>query len=324
MRKVHPTTGFSETNDTLHLLPLDIKHLDLSSQNHTNAQVLSYLLMDETQVEILPPCTTETASDGEHLLTFIEFLPTDVRVVLDCGASILEQNNREVAETWLKMRSGSDIQAVVYFEDEVLSVLDRTSKVEAFQTSPYAKMLDSCIVYLGEAHTRGTDLKLPRDYRAAVTLGSQLSKDRLTQAAMRMRKLGHGQAITFIVPKEIETKIYERTGKHLSVPIEVADVLSWLIGETWSDLRRSMPLWAVQGQRYKSHKHLLNGTNTTKDEAEAFWRMKLRAWSLATSHALKMTMVPHNSSTGIGLTRTSPRLYPDAVTSNPWDSAPLY
>jgi hypothetical protein len=270
MRKAHPTTGFSGTNDTLHLLPLEIQHLDLPSQHHTNAQVLSYLLMDQTQVEILPPRTTETASDGEHLLAFIESLATDVRVVLDCGASILEQNNREVAETWLKMRTSSDVQAVVYFEDEVLSVLDRTAKVETFQTSPYAKMLDTCIVYLDEAHTRGTDLKLPRNYRAAVTLGSQLSKDRLAQAAMRMRKLGHGQAVTFIVPEEIKTKIYERTGKHPSVPIEVVDVLSWSIGETWSDLRRSMPLWAVQGERYESHKHLLNGANTTKDQAKAF------------------------------------------------------
>ena len=30
--KTHPTTGFSETNDTLHLLPLAVNHLDLPSQ----------------------------------------------------------------------------------------------------------------------------------------------------------------------------------------------------------------------------------------------------------------------------------------------------
>jgi hypothetical protein len=38
-----------------------------------------------------------------------------------------------------------------------------------------------------------------------------------------------------------------------------------------ADLKRSMPLWAVQGQRFESHKHILNGTNTTtKGQAEAF------------------------------------------------------
>ncbi|RAQ98973.1 hypothetical protein DDE82_008722 [Stemphylium lycopersici] len=270
IKKPHPTTGFSGTNDTLHLLPLDIKHLDLPSQHHTNAQVLSYLLMDETLVETLPVRKTGAAiSDGEHLLNFVGNLNTDVRVLLDCGASILEQNNRQVAETWLKMRD-SDIEAVVYFEDEELSVLDRNSRIELFQTSPYAKMLGSCIIYLDEAHTRGTDLKLPRHYRAALTLGSQLSKDRLTQAAMRMRKLGHGQAITFVVPEEIGTKIYELTGKQSGTAIEVPDVLAWAIGETWTDLKKSLPLWAVQGERFERHKHLLSGADTTKDAATGF------------------------------------------------------
>ena len=36
------------------------------------------------------------------------------------------------------MRNG-DVEAVVYFEDERLSVLDRTGRIESFQTSPYAK-----------------------------------------------------------------------------------------------------------------------------------------------------------------------------------------
>jgi hypothetical protein len=77
---------------------------------------------------------------------------------------------------------------------------------------------------------------------------------------MRMRLLGKGQAITFIVPEEISTKIRERTGKNFNDLIEVADVLCWSIGETWVDLKRSMPLWAVQGHRYETHKHLLHGS----------------------------------------------------------------
>ena len=31
-----------------------------------------------------------------------------------------------------------------------------------------------------------------------------------------------------------------------------------------------MPLWAVQGERFESHKHVLNGAKTTKDQARAF------------------------------------------------------
>jgi hypothetical protein len=178
--KTNPVTGFSGTNDTLHLLPLSVKHIHLPSQAHTNALVLQYLLQDETSVELLPPRNSASGSDAEHLLALIVRMQPDVRVFLDCGASILEQNNRQVAEAWLNMRDGH-IQAVVFFHNEELSVLDRAGRVEPLQTSPFAKQLDVCLIYLDEAHTRGTDLKLPRNYRAAVTLGQGLVKDKLTQ-----------------------------------------------------------------------------------------------------------------------------------------------
>jgi hypothetical protein len=76
-----------------------MKHLDLPSQSYTNAQVLVYLLQDETSVKHLPPCTNNVISDGEHLLTIVQCLESDVRVILNCGASILKLNNREVART---------------------------------------------------------------------------------------------------------------------------------------------------------------------------------------------------------------------------------
>jgi hypothetical protein len=178
--KTNPVTGFSGTNDTLHLLPLSVKHIYLPSQTHTNALVLQYLLQDETSVELLLPRTYSSGSDAEHLLALIVQMQPEVRVFLDCGASILEQNNRQVAEAWLNMHGGR-VQAVVFFDDEELSVLDRAGRVEPLQTSSFAKQLDVCLVYLDEAHTRGTDLKLPRNYRAAVTLGQGLVKDKLTQ-----------------------------------------------------------------------------------------------------------------------------------------------
>ena len=47
--------------------------------------------------------------------------------------------------------------------------------------SSFTKYMDECLVYLDEAYTRGTDLKLPTNYWAAVTLGPDLTKDRLVQ-----------------------------------------------------------------------------------------------------------------------------------------------
>lgn len=164
-----PLTVFSGTNDTLHLLSLTVHHLDFPSKSHTNALLLRYLLQEENSVELLPQRAKGT--DAEHILSVIVDMEPEVRVLLDSGALTLEQNNRQVAGTRLKMRDQA-IQAVVCFDDEERSVLDRTGCVESLQTSPFVKQLDSCMVYLDEAHTRGTDLGLPRKYRADLFAGS--------------------------------------------------------------------------------------------------------------------------------------------------------
>tara|TARA_R110002003_G_scaffold23_3_gene1108 strand:+ start:1361 stop:6781 length:5421 start_codon:yes stop_codon:yes gene_type:complete len=265
--KTNPTTGFSGTKDTMHVLPLAVKHLDLPSQSHVNALVLAYLL-DTSSVELLPPRTTST--DAEHVLAASTRIQPEVRVILDCGAAILEQSNRQVVESWLALSDPIQIHAAIYFEDNQLTVLDRTGRIESLQTSPFAKQLDVCVVYLDEANTRGTDLKLPRHYRACLTLGNALSKDKLIQGCMRMRQLGKGQSVAFLVPEEIATKIYQLTSNDFDEPITVRDVLIWSIQETWTDLKKSMPLWAVQGHRFLSHEHLSQVTTMTIEQAKEF------------------------------------------------------
>ncbi|KAH7361099.1 hypothetical protein BKA66DRAFT_383327, partial [Pyrenochaeta sp. MPI-SDFR-AT-0127] len=93
-------------------------------------------------------------------------------------------------------------------------------------------------------------LRIPKYYRAAITLGANLTKDTLVQAYMRIRKLGKGQLVIFCIPEEIQTKVLERTSKPRSTEIEVSDVLIWAITEMWAEMRRSIPLWATQGRRY--------------------------------------------------------------------------
>lgn len=74
------------------------------------------------------------------------------------------------------------IHAIVFVNDsDEICVLDRNGRIEPLQTSPFAKQLEACYVFLDEAHTRGIDLKLPLSYRAAVTLGPSITKDKLVQ-----------------------------------------------------------------------------------------------------------------------------------------------
>jgi hypothetical protein len=68
----------------------------------------------------------------------------------------------------------------VFFNDaDELSVLSQDGVVEPFYSSPFSQRLNECIIYLDDAHTRGTDLKLPLDFRAMVTLGPKVTKDQV-------------------------------------------------------------------------------------------------------------------------------------------------
>lgn len=284
--KSHPTTGFSGTNDSRQVLPLSVHYLDSEKQKHTNALVLAYLLKDENSVELLPPQT-----NAEQLLDVVNVMEPPTRVILDAGAQILELSNIEVAKTWLGREDTRHAQAkaVIFFDDnEELSVLDRSGCIEPLQTSPFSKHLDECLVYLDQAHTRGTDLKLPRNYRAAVTLGANLTKDTLVQACMRMRKLGKGQSVVFCIPEEIQMKILGV--KRHGTEIDVSDVITWAITETWADIHRSIPLWASQGRRYEDHKGYLNGEETTIEQAKMF--LEKEAHSLDDRYRPRLTRGP--------------------------------
>lgn len=181
--KCHPTTGFSGTNDSRHVLPLTMKQLDLPSQKHTNALVIEYLLQPKNSIIIMPSLGQGVTSIGNAFLEMVTKMQPETRVILDVGAQIIELSNLEVARHWLALSAEqAQIQAAVFCDEkDQVSVINRHGQIELLQTSPYAKQLDSCLVFLDEAHTRGIDLRLPPQYRAAVTLGASLTKDRLVQ-----------------------------------------------------------------------------------------------------------------------------------------------
>ncbi|KLP22565.1 uncharacterized protein LW94_9422 [Fusarium fujikuroi] len=271
-KKDNPTTGFSGTNDSRYVLPLDMKQLDLPEQKHTNALVLEYLLQPENGISLMPQEAKGTTFDSSLLLQMVSNMSPNTRVILDVGAQVVDLTNQEFAKRWLACYKDQDsTQAAVFFNDSDESVvMNRSGKIEDFQTSPFSQQLDLCLVFLDEAHTRGTDLKLPAEYRAVVTLGAGLTKDRLIQACMRMRKLGKGQTVEFCIPWEIEHKIVQLKGE--STPnrsISVSDVLCWAITETCLDLKRAMPLWITQGVRFFKQEALwsrLSDENIKPDE----------------------------------------------------------
>ncbi|KIJ64298.1 hypothetical protein HYDPIDRAFT_90931, partial [Hydnomerulius pinastri MD-312] len=253
-RRGRLTTGFSGTNDGRYLLPTSISQRDPDHQRGTNARVLAYLLQPENNYYML------TARENGERRTVLEFLQLivaqtlEIRVLLDVGAQMLEFSNHDLVGAWLKLRP--DVLAGIYFnEDDELTVLARDGTTQLLLSSPFAQQLDQCIAYLDDAHTRGTDIRFPTGFRAAVTLGPKVTKDRLTQGCMRMRKLGHGHSLMFFAPLEVDRKIRWETSKSNPDPICVMDVLQWAIYETCNDIQHRASHWAQHGMDHASRYH---------------------------------------------------------------------
>ena len=172
-------TGFSGTNDNRFLLPQMIEQVDLEAHTHTNAMGLDCLLRQENSKVIHLP---DAAKDIRGMLEYLRNEESNARVLLDVGAQVLELQNQQVVELWLEVDSRPEIEAAVFVNSrDDLQVLRRDGVVESLVSSPYLEQLGRCVVYLDEAHTRGTDLKLPPGSRAVVTLGPRLCKDKLMQ-----------------------------------------------------------------------------------------------------------------------------------------------
>ncbi|KAI9463492.1 hypothetical protein HD554DRAFT_1319253 [Boletus coccyginus] len=226
-------TGFSGTNDSQYLLPLHITQRDPDHQRGTNAKVLSYLLQPENKHYM---CMTQENGERRTTHEFLKILVgehPEIRVLLDVGAQMLDLQNDELAKTWLAINT--DASAAIYFneDDELMQ-------------------LDQCVVYLDDAHTRGTDIKFPNGFRAAVTLGPKVTKDRLAQGCMRMRKLGYGHSIMFFAPLEVDRRIRHVVSKSPEDTIDTMDILHWAIRETCDDIQHRAPHWAQQGMDHTS------------------------------------------------------------------------
>jgi hypothetical protein len=172
------TTGFSGTNDWKRMLPLTINQCDLLGLAHTNAEVLTYLLQPRNRRYVLV-----AGSRGRHI-SEIELLQKitnlKIRVLIDAGAQVLEMTNHALAKVWLEIYH--EAPAAVFFDDKNRPfVLYRQGHLIPLLASPFADDLGECLVYLDEAHTRGTDLKFPADACGALTLGLGQTKDHTVQ-----------------------------------------------------------------------------------------------------------------------------------------------
>lgn len=219
----HLVTGFSGTNDTLHILPKPIAQNDLEELENTNDLVRQTLLRPENQTYRALPANVS----AKHILE--KLLLSNIQVLLDAGALMLEYNNKQVAVEWLKMAPIDQFDAALYFDSQdILQTIDRNGTITEFDCSVYRENLGRCLVYLDDTHTRGTDLKFPLRKKACVTLSGEITRDKTVQACMRMRQLGKGHSIEFWASFEADLRIRETCNIRLGAQMSSKYVIDFI------------------------------------------------------------------------------------------------
>ncbi|KAL9051900.1 MAG: hypothetical protein Q9162_005738 [Coniocarpon cinnabarinum] len=285
------TTGFSGTNDNRTLLPLTIKQNDLPALHGTNAEVLSYLLEERNRGYVL------AAGDGRRLpeLSLLHlFHQKHIRVFIDAGAQILESDNLTLVQEWLKI----DYQrpAAVYFDrNDKAMLVHRNGHYIPLLGSPYQDDLENCLVYLDEAHTRGTDLKLPAGAAAALTLGPGQTKDHTVQAAMRLRQLGTTQSVVFYAPPEVHQSILDVNCRPSDYSPDSSDVVRWVCEQTCRANEQLKPLYFSQGANF------CNRSQAARDQPDMLTNKKqcqsfVRKIQQQENHSLSQLYMPISTS----------------------------
>ena len=184
LSSLNRVTGFSGTNDAQYLLPTSIRQDDPDHlhQTGTNARVLANILHPDNNHYMVTAHENGERWTTLELLKMIVAQKPDIRVLLDIGAQILDFSNHALAKTWLDLTPASHTAGAIYFNEyDELMALTRHGNVQPLSSSPLLQQLHRCVAYLDDVHTRGTDIKFPHGFRAAVTLGAKVTKDRLAQ-----------------------------------------------------------------------------------------------------------------------------------------------
>eukprot|EP01114_Cavostelium_apophysatum_P014761 TRINITY_DN3907_c0_g1_i1.p1 TRINITY_DN3907_c0_g1~~TRINITY_DN3907_c0_g1_i1.p1 ORF type:complete len:3214 (-),score=676.59 TRINITY_DN3907_c0_g1_i1:917-10525(-) len=233
--------GFSGTDDTKYTLPSNIKQDTLPELESTNGKMIYTLTSQKFKnsefISLEPGVTPK-----KILKKMCE--NADWNVLVDCGALIEGMTNREVVVEVMKLQPKYSA-GIFYDEEGHIVIMERNGTVEALSNRPLAK---DYFTYLDDIHTRGTDLPFSVSSHAIVTVGAGVTKDKLMQACMRMRKLALGQhTVSFWGSAEVTTQIMKQNPELKVADIKSVQVVEWVSQNSISSQEQSLIQYADQG-----------------------------------------------------------------------------
>jgi hypothetical protein len=238
------TRGFSGTDDTRFLLPLEVEQVlpvdpELRS---TNGAMIDRILA----------CTRDviTMKDSGETSLWHEIvsraLTLGMSALIDVAGLMAGSVNSEVATymaSLLEHTAQNEFRGIVYFDVEwnAWAVYELENKCRVHLKISSLEEAD-CFVYFDQSRCRGADMKLRKDARALVTLEPNLPKDKFLQGCMRMRNLREGG----------QSLVLAGTSEFVTHKMGTKEVLEKILHNTVRMIQQGLVTYFERGMTYYS------------------------------------------------------------------------
>jgi hypothetical protein len=266
--------GFSGTNDNHRILPLQVRQYSASKNDHrdpilndldgTNGKMLQMMMEHTVAVRQLG-----IEARNSHLLINIikdgvEGSMQMVHALIDCGALLAGTDLHDFSKCILALLPLEAFGGVTFFcgeksnESKNWVVLERSGRLLHKDISPIKE--SETFVIFDEPRCRGTDLKLRSDAIGLLTLAPKICKDKIMQAAGRLRNLGRNQKLVIAGRPDVFSKLHGSTnsssglsrGQKDHFEATVSQVLLWAMKNTVEATSEGLFNWANQGLFFSS------------------------------------------------------------------------
>ena len=240
--------GFSGTKDKCRLMPTTIKQNepDCSSLISTDGKMVHCLIEKTIRCDVLH--AEDIIFVWKSVLDYA--ISEKVEAIIDAGSLLAGVSNLKAAHYLVShQRLDSKFQAIVYYDTCAQSwfVYDRQTRLRVKKEESSIKERDSLILF-DDARTRGSDMKMKEDAIALLTIGPDLAKDKVMQAAGRMRGLDRNQKLIIVMTQEVCKNIQQ--GSSQDKAVDVKDIVEWLLKNTCHQTLKGFPTFANQFKEF--------------------------------------------------------------------------
>jgi hypothetical protein len=258
--RLKSNTGFSGTKDSHLLLPPQVEQSipEVRALEATDGKMVDLILQNQEMV-----CLRSNQTQDDVLKLVIE---NGIHAIIDAGAIMAGLSSKDVADRLMGLivSHKSKFKGVVYFDRDVDNWVIKGKDGRSWHRGSSPITEAEAIVYYDERRCRGSDMKLPSSASAYISISIGMTKDKLMQAAGRMRKLDRGQTVKFLLPSAVAQKICDdldvssarnkklSTGRMLRYlarrdkEVSTKKMLLWILKNTIDAIALSMPEWALQ------------------------------------------------------------------------------